>query len=61
MLEYLMLGQILYTPDGDLTDVNKDLEESNPECLENMISRYFKLEDEFIQQYELPKPSLKTP
>lgn len=61
MLEYLMLDRILYTPDGDVTDDFKDLQEDFPEHLENMISRYFNLQDEFIQQYELPKPLLPTP
>jgi len=61
MLEYLMLSQILYTPDGDLTDDFRYLEEEAPETLENMISRYFKLQDEFIKQYELPKPLVKIP
>lgn len=61
MLECLMLDRILYTHDGDLTDIHKDLEEESPECLENMISRYFNLQDEFINEYELPKPLLPTP
>lgn len=61
MLEYLILGQILYTPDGNLTDDFKDLEEEASDTLENMITRYFKLQDEFIKQYELPNPLVKIP
>lgn len=51
MLEYLMLGAIL-----DDEDAGND-----SDARDNMIERFIVLEDEFINQYKLPKPIINDP
>ena len=59
MLEYLMLDKLLYTPEGNSSELATLFIEED--TLDKMIERRIYLEDKFINEYKPTRPIIKDP